>query len=929
MSADPSTQPEPIRIAVFPDSGHHCTFVPFPTALLAKFPELRALCASERTPWRELNKSWQRGRFANRDGQPGLWVAVESNLGTVRRGTLYEPRHQVLEAVGSAENPSPYAAGDTSRLPDEESIVTITLPSRQNPAVPIEISFTLVWKRPAGEPLDVDLVIDFGNTRTVVLALENQQTQDGKLASICKAIRFTSRGYDYEPFEPTKTPDGLRTEDTSAIVDSWFVLQEPLFSNLEPPSTKFVPQLEVDVEEKKGGFLSGPVRTRFATARAPQMFVELSHVVMGESARQIYGNIDLEEGGNYSLSSPKRYAWDTDPTGKEANAWWTMMLNPWNAQARSQVELPKLAGSVLRFMPTDGSDWSIDTPPNEAEDRARRPSAAPEQPAYPRSDAMCWAALAILELAHRQITSEEWRKGNNPYIPRRLRNILVTFPSGWSGEETAVYQAKWQKAINIFTLAHLKDKRSVTEGGDRPLLLMDLDEAVASQLPFVFSEIRRLGNIGENWIELFGRGKGTAARARLMTVDIGGGTTDISIVEYGDTHEGGGVNLEATLLFRDSSSVAGDALMKEIIETVLLPTLGAQYRDEGDQQTRFENFFNAAHQNASSKAKWARVVKLVFVPIVRQWLKDAAENRYGAPETGFGWSPDRIMGAEGPLVDPTALDELNRLFNDTGLGEHLMEASTPINYDPEQVKAAIGRVFSPVINSLAKYVTAFEVDLVTLSGKPSELPQIRALLEDLLPVLPQRIIQAKNFPAGDWYPMSSDNRVSDAKSVTAVGAALYQAIKNGLINGWSIQRKSSEHAIPKNYWGAMPVRNRPYQFSQLYLTPKEDLKTCRVQVNAYIGRKLLPSAAKPEQVYRFRWRNPAQFTGAHHNLLLDVTLERVPAATPGEAEALRVADVSGQAGQRAITKEDVELKLCTLEGEEFWIDTGRFEVIWP
>ena len=38
--------------------------------------------------------------------------------------------------------------------------------------------------------------------------------------------------------------------------------------------------------------------------------------------------------------------------------------------------------------------------------------------------------------------------------------------------------------------------------------------------------------------------------------------------------------------------------------------------------------------------------------------------------------------------------------------------------------------------------------------------------------MPQRIIQAKNYPAGDWYPMTSDNRINDAKSVTAVGAAL-------------------------------------------------------------------------------------------------------------------------------------------------------------
>jgi hypothetical protein len=76
------------------------------------------------------------------------------------------------------------------------------------------------------------------------------------------------------------------------------------------------------------------------------------------------------------------------------------------------------------------------------------------------------------------------------------------------------------------------------------------------------------------------------------------------------------------------------------------------------------------------------------------------------------------------------------------------------------------------VQSLAKYVTAFGVDLITLSGKPSELPQVKGLLEDYLPVLPQRVLQAKNYPAGDWYPMSSNTTINDAKTVTAVGAAL-------------------------------------------------------------------------------------------------------------------------------------------------------------
>jgi hypothetical protein len=914
-------------IDVFPDSGHHYSFVPLLPEVLQKYPQFKQLCAQGRQPWREVNYTWVRARFAMKDGQPGLWVAVESNVGTVKRGAVFEPREQCQPRTEPAP-PSPYAAGDISRLPSEVKVLSLKVPSPVDPRSLVEVAhFEVIWKRPAGEPIDVDLIIDFGNTRTVVLALENMDVQGGKLASVCRPIRFIKRGHEYEPFS-----GGNKGDDTAAIVDSWFVLHEPVFSNLEPPSPKFRPVEEYEKTEETVGagvLKSGSVQTtHYVTSRSPQMFVELSPVLMGDEAREDLGNLQLEVGGNYSLSSPKRYLWDTDPVGRDALQWWTMVLNRWNPQSQSRVELPKLAGSMLRFMPVDGRDWEINDPPNEAADHAYRPSASPMMPSFPRADSMSWSALSIIELAYRQITSSEWRKGNHEFIPRRLRNVLVTFPSGWSREEITNYRRKWEKALNIFTLAHLRNKRSVAEGGDRPELLMHLDEAVASQLPFVFSEIRRMYDVGENWIELLGRGKGSDARVRLMTVDIGGGTTDVSIVEYGDSLLGGGVDLEAKLLFRDSSSVAGDVLAKEIVECVLLPSLGARFRRDPAKMATFENIFAGAHTTAAARAKWGRIMKLVFMPIVRQWLKDLGRNEFGCPETGGAWSPAAIVSAEGRLVDPGALADLNLIGRDSALQEDILGDSDPINYLPSDLEACAERVLSPLILSLAKYFGAYQVDLITLSGKPSELPQVKQMLEKLLPVLPQRIIEARNFLAGDWYPMSADHTIHDAKSVTAVGAALYQAIQNGRIPGWRI-RISNGQDVSKCYWGAMPTRNQPHEFSRLYLNPTQGEATHPILIGTCIGRKLHASASKPEQVYRLRWAERDRSAGNVSNTTLQVTLRRVPPAQPGDFESLVISAVKAPPGHPPVTKEDVVLQLCTLEGDEFWVDTGRLEVRWP
>ena len=116
-----------ITIDVFPDSGHHYTFVPLLSEALQRYPQFKALCQQGRQPWREVNYSWIRARFAMKDGQPGLWVAVESNVGTVKRGSIFEPT-QVCDSPGDISNPTPYAASDVSKLPNEAKIITLRVP---------------------------------------------------------------------------------------------------------------------------------------------------------------------------------------------------------------------------------------------------------------------------------------------------------------------------------------------------------------------------------------------------------------------------------------------------------------------------------------------------------------------------------------------------------------------------------------------------------------------------------------------------------------------------------------------------------------------------------------------------------------------------------------------------------------------------------
>jgi hypothetical protein len=960
-AAEPRGKPAVLNL--FADTGHHFEFVAFAPKQLRENPDLERLCRNNDFPWCEARDTagaplrWLRYQFGQREiegmaqEESGILLAIETNLGTAQRGWPLQPEEPVnpTEAAKYAQADklaTPYVFADPTRQPaGGVQKLTVYLPlvstaPRDSSALARSVSLDLEihWLEAVGKMVDVDLVVDFGNTRSVALLLTRSQSARGTLSEIARPVRF---GYRKE--EPGAGPsDG---EDPFALVDSWFVLQETTFANLEPLDAKLPPHLPQPTEDLRWEETASGVwplkkkgeRVVARTLRQPHSFVEMSPAVLGPSAADILANLEPGAGGNHFLSSPKRYLWDRTLVGDLGQAgltFWTMNVQRWHPNSRSVQAgkaLEKLAGTVLRLLDQDGSDWTLgpdgsQVPPTERPDPAARPPARPHEPGYPRADALAWAALAILESAHRQLQSAAGRPAGQPFVRARIASVVVTFPPGWTAPEVGVYRDKWQKAIDIFTLTHLPDRRLVTQGGDRPDLSMELDEAVAAQLPLVFDEIRRLGEQGENWLELIGRGKGLDAKARVLNLDIGGGTTDVTIIEYQDLRPGEGVELEATVLYRDSSTIAGDGLVRRVIESVLLPVIGERFAKE-DQQ-RFATLL--ARQKGEERARWNRIIRQVFLPIVHGWLASAARrDGHGQPSL----SPRDLR------VNLHLIEEFNALCEAAGLPAQVLDPDAALSFPPEGIAECIRADFSGLFASLAKVVEAFDCDLVLVSGKPSELAALRELLRQELPLLPQRIFFMKDAPVGEWYPLSREGKIHDAKTVTVAGAALYQAIKRGLMGpGWHIRRRVSPDLLTRNFWGTMP-RSSQTRFGTVLLKPEDQERTCRLQIGDRLGRRMLPADTRPEPVYQLVWRDRGRYRtgGDPVNALLEVTVERVtpePVAAGDseqapQSEYLQLTAVSGTWNGRPVTLEDVELMLCTLESENHWLDAGTFHVLWP
>jgi hypothetical protein len=276
-------------------------------------------------------------------------------------------------------------------------------------------------------------------------------------------------------------------------------------------------------------------------------------------------------------------------------------------------------------------------------------------------------------------------------------------------------------------------------------------------------------------------------------------------------------------------------------------------------------------------------------------------------------------------------DSFNRLCSEAGLPENLLSWEQPLHYDEARLKKVIERTFAPIFKSATKLVEAFDCDLVLVSGKPSEVQVLKDLLRNHIPLMPQRIIFSKNTYVGHWYPLSTDGFIHDAKTVTVAGAALYQAINNGMFPGWSLDTKVSPYFFRRQYWGVMPV-GPALDFGRLLLDPSEDEKTVELMIKDRIGRAAMPPPARPEPMYRLMWRDRTMFrdqTGAQPIVSATLRRTKVPGEGPYPAtEILELAAVSGHHKGKPLQLSDLELQMCTLDTDEYWIDAAMFQVEW-
>ena len=734
------------------------------------------------------------------------------------------------------------------------------------------------------QPVDVALVLDIGNARTCGVLVESH------------GGRGASGSIDLSQSYP------LRLRDLN---DPRRTYSEPFESRVEFARAAFGSERWSRVSGRSVAFTwPSPVRV------GPEA-VRLSSFSPGNS-------------GPTGLSSPKRYLWDSQ-TAKHV---WRFNV----PQAAAQTE-PPVSGTFMRYLREDG----------ELIDQETSGVSAPRA-LFSRSSFFMFMLVELLLQAISQINAPDTRADREPAnLPRRLQSLILTMPPAMPLAEQRLLRRRADAAVRI--VWSLMGWTEADRNAPRlPRVVANLDEATATQLIYLYTEItQRLGGNVAAFLSIYGRKReGAAPSIRIASIDIGGGTTDLMVCTYslepGDT-------IVPTPVFREGFKIAGDDLLRETIETIVIPRIRLALSAAGlpDPREFLRDFFTGNRgETAIVQFLRLQVVARILEPVATAVL--GADERLDEDQRGEmlrGKIRD-LLGAE-PAA--RAIAHFDEAAHNAGAKPGFTLADVEIIASVNDVNNAVRVVLGDPLADLCEAAHSLDCDWLLLSGRPSRLRAVREIVLARLPVPVHRIVQMHAYEVGDWYPFrSASGRISDPKTTAAVGAML-ATLSEGRLQGFFLQSSKLTMRSTARYLGELndnrllPDRILIEQLDLDAAGPqREVLKSFRFQKPTFLGFKQLPLRRWPATpLYFLTWSNPDAIPS--YKLPLVVTLRRDEI----DREETEFSDPESRR-QRELRREDLVIdrvedaardelppsilsfRLQTMTAERYWRDTGSLTV---
>ena len=726
--------------------------------------------------------------------------------------------------------------------------------------------------------IDVDLVLDIGNSRTCGLLVEIPQG-DGQ--------------------------NNLNMETVSQLC----------LRDLSKPDEEYSGLFESRVEFSDLSFGSDSFSRMSGRNNA---FVWPSFVRFGPEAVRLMSH-DTGNEAFSGLSSPKRYLWDN-----------TLFEQRWRFHnTQDERRLPRSLRAMLPELTTRGE--SKDQIIRERNLNLRRPDNNQLQEAddaeFSKSSLYGFMIIEIIAQAFRQINDPSYR-GNkaNKTIPRALRNIIITLPTATPKQEQAIVKSKVQGALGLLWSRMANTGQVNFNTG--PNINVDWDEASCSQVMFLYSEIKEKyqGDI-TNYLEVFGKKRIRSSdpntpgspeenlnSLRIACVDIGGGTTDLMISTFYQEH---GVQLSPIQEFREGFRKAGDDLLCMIIERQIIPKIKEilkQFADEATISTILMQCLakNVANRNAAERHQQRQFTIKVLAPLALEILR-------------LDFSSSKIQTVRyKDLSDIEAANSV-KIYIDAPIQNAINPdwsiEDLSISISEEDIKRIIEHSFKFVFENISEIILNSDVDRVLLTGRPSQNNLILDLLKNCCPLPPNRILSMSKYHTGAWYPFkSAQNTVGDPKSSVAVGAMVLSVAGSQRLPNFYIPTDQFKINPIDNYIGKYQNIGK-ISDDDLYFTPDQDEIEIKMMTDTFIGSR---------QVDTERWTATPlyklYFLKVDGVLPLTVSLRKDGLNADALFEPITIVEAIDKNGKNQ--KRNIDIKLQTLgANEEYWLDSGAFDII--
>ncbi len=779
-----------------------------------------------------------------------------------------------------------------------------------------------VSERDAVTPVDVDLVLDVGNSRTCGILVE--QFPDETRVDLARSYPLEIRDLG----QP-----------------------ELFYSGLFPSRVEFV---DLRMGDDRYASRSGR-RNVFLWPSLVRIGPEAVRLIQGEEGTETVSG----------LSSPKRYLWDD-----------AIVQQDWRFHHHTDPNnLPKAVRATMRHLNEAGD--LIDQVEYEERERLRPRGGTPRNPAirprFSRSSLFGFMMAEIIAHALVQINdpaSRSRRAQSN--LPRRLSRIILSLPTATPIKEQAIIRSRTQGALKlIWKQLGLKQNRGPFS--EPPTILVDWDEASCTQLVYLYSELTQKfeGRI-ETFLKLKGKKRTDADEQernslRLATIDIGGGTTDLMVTAYRGEDD---KVLHPEQIFREGFRVAGDDLIQRVISAIIIPRIRESIEASGGTYVteRLRELFGGdmGGQDQQAIQRRRQFALRVLVPLAEQALAycETCEEfeRFELPVAdilGLGEpDSDHTAGEEQDpekTVPPTKEEDSGGFVGNDVLA-YIEDAAESLGADNwklasmvlvasrEDVDAISREVFQVVLGNMCEVIDHLGTDVVLLTGRPSRLPAVRSIIEEMLVVPPHRLVSMHKYRTGRWYPFRDPvtQRIGDPKSTVAVGGMLI-SLSESRIPNFKVTTGAFQMQSTARYVGEMDLNGQipdsRLLFSDLDLDKMGSLEqsaVVKMYSPVYIGSRQLPLE---------RWTTTPLFR-------LDFADRRTQSRPLPIKVELRKSDFDDSDGDSSIEKlrresmregfeieqiedgeggamknRDIILKLHTLGFEdEYWIDTGVFQV---